>query len=49
MTNIWCVIDSNTGKNLINIKEDEFDNEIKIHIIERMGKVGVKVDRCDGA
>ena len=24
------------------------DNEIKIHIIERIGKVGVKVDRCDG-
>lgn len=49
MTNMWCVIDSNTGKNLINIREDEFDNEIKIHIIERMGKVSVKVDRCDSA
>lgn len=24
MTNMWCVIDSNTGKNLINIKEDEY-------------------------
>lgn len=45
MTNMWCVIDSNTGKNLINITEDEFDNEIKIHIIERMGKVSVKVDK----
>lgn len=45
MTNMWCVIDSNTGKNLINIKEDEFDNEIKIHIIERMGKVNVRVDK----
>lgn len=45
---MWCVIDSNTGKNLINIREDEFDNEIKIHIIERIGKVGAKVDRCDG-
>lgn len=42
---MWCVIDSNTGKNLINIKEDEFDNEIKIHIIERMGKVNVKIDK----
>lgn len=45
MTNMWCVIDSNNGKNLINIKEDEFDNEIKIHIIERMGKVNVRVDK----
>ena len=45
MTNMWCVIDSNTGKNLINIKEDEFDNEIKVHIIERMGKVSVNVDK----
>ena len=45
MTNMWCVIDSNTGKNLINIKEDEFDNEIKVHIIEKMGKVNVKIDK----
>lgn len=45
MTNMWCVIDSNTGKNLINIKEDEFDNEIKVRIIERIGKVSVKVDK----
>lgn len=41
----WCVIDSNTGKNLINIKEDEFNYEIKVHIIERMGKVNVKIDK----
>lgn len=45
MTNMWCVIDSNSGKNLINIKEDEFDNEIKVHIVERMGKVNVKIDK----
>ena len=45
MTNMWCVIDSNTGKNLINIKEDEFNNEIKVHIIERMGKVNAKIDK----
>lgn len=45
MTNMWCVIDSKTGKNLINIKEDEFDNEIKVHIIERIGKVSVKVGK----
>lgn len=45
MTSMWCVIDSNTGKNLINIKEDDFDNEIKVHIIERMGKVSVNVDK----
>ena len=48
MTNMWCVIDSNTGKNLITYTKDEFDNEIKVHIIERMSKVNVNVQKNGG-